>query len=171
MSRRLSIAAAVDGLSARLAQVVGAELLDLASGTVRTDHACTCASCRAAKAVLRDLPAPSLAAHTNALIRHAVALRKALWRCYALACRRPWTSSLDRLMDAAVTECQRLEDELGIPSADVVRRLTLKDFGERTGQWPFCATGQHPAGCSCPPDEVQADRLELDARRERGGWA
>lgn len=139
-----------DGLSGRLAIVVGAELLDLSTGRVREDHTCSCRRCEVGRAELAALQAPPLAAATQALIHHAVAFRRALWRAYDLACCRPWTPAMDRLHTAAVLDCSRLVDELGIPAADKVRVLTLKEYGERTQRWPFCAVGNHPMGCGCP---------------------
>jgi len=52
-------------------------------------------------------------------------------------------------VDALALACGRLVDECGVPLADAVRLRTLHDFHGSVG-WPWCALGQHPAGCGCP---------------------
>jgi hypothetical protein len=85
--------------------------------------------------LMADLLAPATRAETERLIEKARAYRDHLAVTFDAACRRRSAEDGER----ARAVCGRLSDELGVTLVDLVRRKTVRDYGNYHGECPWCA--------------------------------
>jgi hypothetical protein len=97
-------------------------------------HRCGCENCLRGDALMAELRQPGTREATERLLELAREYRELLIVTFDAACRRRSAEDGDR----AGRICGRLIDELGIPLADQVRGMVVRDYGEHHGQCSWC---------------------------------